>query len=249
VRVALGGANFAANAYAEFNLTTGTLTATGAGADGATIESAGSGWYRVSVRGTATGTGNATFERYAMSGGSTTFAGDGATNSSYFWGSQLEQGSGSPGGYIATTNAARTGVVATANINGNADGSDDGSASVSSGQVTALTGDAKGLIVYETGFTVPSSVTLNYTIGLGADIFFQLGTMLDTVTGNIAAETSSLTDQNEVNNTRVTEMTTRLDYQREQLLARFMAMETAIAKSKSIMDSLKQQTDALNQDN
>lgn len=249
VRVALGGANFAANAYAEFDLSSGTLTATGAGADGATIESAGSGWYRVSVRGTATGTGGATFERYAMSGGSTTFAGDGATNSTYFWGSQLEEGSGSPGGYIATTNAARTGVVATANINGNADGSDDGSASVTSGQVTALTGDAKGLIVYESGFTVPSSVTLNYTIGLGADMFFQLGSMLDTVSGNIAAETSSLTDQNEVNNTRVTEMTTRLDYQRDQLLASFMAMETAIAKSKSIMDSLKQQTDALSQNN
>jgi hypothetical protein len=44
-------------------------------------------------------------------------------------------------------------------------------------------------------------------------------------------------------------MTTRLDYQRDQLLARFMAMESAIARSKSIMDSLKQQTDALYQNN
>jgi flagellar capping protein FliD len=247
--VALGGANFAADAYAEFNLSSGTLTATGAGADGATIESAGSGWYRVSVRGTAIGTGGATFERYAMSGGSTTFAGDAVSNSTYFWGSQLEEGSGSPGGYVATTNAARTGVVATANINGNADGSDDGSASVTAGQVTVLTGDAKGLIVFESGFTVPTSVTLNYTIGLGADMFFQLGSMLDTVSGNIAAETSSLTDQNEVNNTRVTEMTARLDYQRDQLLERFIAMESAIARSKGIMDSLKQQTDALYQNN
>jgi flagellar hook-associated protein 2 len=120
---------------------------------------------------------------------------------------------------------------------------------VTAGQVTVLTGDAKGLIVFESGFTVPTSVTLNYTIGLGADMFFQLGSMLDTVSGNIAAETSSLTDQNEVNNTRVTEMTARLDYQRDQLLERFIAMESAIARSKGIMDSLKQQTDALYQNN
>jgi hypothetical protein len=245
VRLSLGGANFAANTYVDFNLATGAVSATGAGAAGSSIENAGNGWYRVSVRATATGSGNATFDRYALSGGADTFAGDAASASAYFWGSQLEQGSGSPGGYIQTTNATRSGVVASANIGGAATGADDGSATVSNSQVSVLTGDATGLTLYTTGFSVPSSVTFNYTVGVGAQMFFAIDNMLDETTGSIASEVGNLTTQDELSNTRMTEMNTRLDYQRERLLARFISMETALAKAKGIMDSLKQQTDAM----
>lgn len=246
IRVALTGANFAANAYADFNLTTGTLIGNGAGAAGSTIESVGNGWYRVSVRATATGSGAATFERDALSGGSNSFAGNGTTASTYLWGSQLEQGSAGPGGYIKTTTSTLTGVVATANINGTADGANDGSATVANGQVTVNTGGATGLQLFASGITLPTSATLNFTVGMGAQMYFQLGDMLDSVTGNIATEIGSLNDQNTLANTRVTEMTGRLDYQRTQLLDRFTAMETAIAKAKNIMDTLTQQTNALN---
>ena len=161
------------------------------------------------------------------------------------WGSQLEQGSGGPGGYIKTTTSTLTGVVASANINGTADGANDGSATVANGQVTVNTGGATGLQVFASGITLPASATLNFTVGMGAQMYFQLGDMLDSVTGNIATEIGSLNDQNTLANTRVTEMTDRLDYQRTQLLDRFTAMETAIAKAKNIMDTLTQQTNAL----
>ena len=60
-----------------------------------------------------------------------------------------------------------------------------------------------------------------------------------------AGEIDELTDQNTLNNERITEMLDRLEIQRQNLLERYIAMETAIASANRIMDSLKQTTDQL----
>ena len=56
-------------------------------------------------------------------------------------------------------------------------------------------------------------------------------------------EIDELTDQNTLNNERITEMLDRLEIQRQNLLERYIAMETAIASANSILDSIKQTVD------
>lgn len=84
-RLTLGGSRFASASRAEFNLISGIVTYLGAGADTATIEPAGDGWYRLALVATATDTGNAWPEFYPMDASvGIGFAGDGVTEDIYF---------------------------------------------------------------------------------------------------------------------------------------------------------------------
>src|SRR5690606_38899935 len=138
-----------------------------------------------------------------------------------------------------------TGLAASANIGGAADGSDDGSATISGNVITVNSGGATGLQLFFDGHSDISSVQLDFTVGVGAQMFFQLGNLLDNATGIVEGEISELTDQNEVHSERITEMLDWLEIQRQNLLERYIAMETAIATANRIMESLKQTTDAL----
>src|SRR5690606_11964108 len=156
---------------AEFDLVTGTVTNTDAGVSSASIEDAGNGWYRVSITATATATDTANLERYAMDA-TTTFQGDGATVSTWFWGAQLEEAvtATGPGDYIETTTAPVTGLAASANIGGAADGSDDGSATISGNVITVNSGGATGLQLFFDGLSDVTSVQLDFTVGVGAQM-------------------------------------------------------------------------------
>jgi len=90
-----------------------------------------------------------------------------------------------------------------------------------------------------------STTQLDLTVGIGAQMYFKLGELLDVTTGVVDAEIDELTDQNTLNNERITEMLDRLEIQRQNLLERYIAMETAISSANNIMDSLKQTTDSL----
>ena len=140
-------------------------------------------------------------------------------------------------------------IAGTANIDGLADGSDDGSVTVNGNVLTVNTGGAKGLKLFVDSFTATTSVQLDYTVGVGAQLFFELEDALDQTTGPVETEIDNLTDQNEFNEARIEEMRVRLEIERQDLLERFLRMETALATANRILDSIQQTTDAWNAGN
>lgn len=128
------------------------------------------------------------------------------------------------------TGADINGVVASATVSGNII------------TVTDATG-AYGLSLYYSGDTDVSGIQIDFTVGLAADMFADVDAMIDTTTGAIQGEIDALTDQNEVAEERIDEMLRRLDYQREQLTNKFIAMETALSTMSRILDSIKQTVD------
>ncbi|MCH7542241.1 MAG: flagellar filament capping protein FliD, partial [Proteobacteria bacterium] len=125
-------------------------------------------------------------------------------------------------------------------------GADDGSVTVSGSVLTATdqTG-AGGLKLLYTGTDDVNGVTLNYTIGLGAQLFHALDTMLNVTTGSVENEIDSLDDQNHQTQERIDQMLARLEQQRQFLINRFIAMETALITMNRILDSMRQSFDSL----
>lgn len=243
----VNGAGFGGAESAEFNLATGTLVGAPTGGVSATsIEDAGNGWYRVSMKVTASATASALFERYPVDV-TPTYAGDGVTVNTHLWGAQLEPVTTetTPSSYVRTSSTAAVGQAATANVGGPNDGSDDGSATVANNVITVNTGGAEGLQLFFNGLDYISSIQLDVTVGVGAQLYFQIGDLLDTATGIIDGEIDELTDQNTLNNERITEMLDRLEIQRQNLLERYISMETAIASANNIMESIRQTTEQL----
>ncbi|NKB20142.1 MAG: hypothetical protein GKS01_06295 [Alphaproteobacteria bacterium] len=246
VQIGMGGTNFGSNALAEFDLNLGTTTSTGADLASATIEDAGSGWYRISVTATANSGGTTPFEIYPVDAAGSTFTGDGSTEDTFFWEPHvLDNSDAVAGNYVPTTSAAVSGGAATANINGTANGADDASASISGNSITVNTGSAQGLQLFFSGLDFTSSIQLDFTIGIAAQMFFEIDDLLNTTTGIVDGEIDQLTDQNVVNNERIIEMEARLDIQRQSLLERYIAMETALAQANNIIESITASTTAL----
>ena len=250
-RLELPGAGFAANTYAEFDLAGGTVTATGAGAASSSIEDMGSGWYKVTLTAAATGTSTEQPRIYSTDA-TNDLSYVAAGTDTYFW-DQRFLAQSTTGSYVPTTATAETNASATANIDGAAIGTDDGSATVTGNTIVVNTGDADGLRLYFDSISYSTSVQLDFTVGFGAQLFYEIDQiLLDTTDvdghkqlGILAAEIDALTDQNESNQDRVDEMLVRLEIQRQSLLERFIKMETAMATADRIMDSLRQTMDAL----
>ena len=247
-QLALTGSGFAGSTNVNVNLSTGAIVGTGGGADSATVEDVGNGWYRVTL--TATATADASDINMAVramdSSTGLSFTGDGVTENTYVYDMKLTATSShAPGDYVPTTSSAVTGATASANIDGDASGADDGSVTVANNVITVETGDADGLQLFYSGMTFPTSVTIDYTVGVGAQLFFAIEDMLDETTGQIETEIEGLTDSNEVTEDRITEMLARLEIQRQSLLERFIAMETAIATNNRILESLQSSAQAL----
>jgi hypothetical protein len=101
---------FGSNAYANFNIASGTVTVTGAGVT-ASISDAGNGWYRCSITGTAIATGSGQFFISTITSGSSaalpSYLGD-VNATTFIWGAQLEPVTyqTTPSTYVATTTAA-----------------------------------------------------------------------------------------------------------------------------------------------
>ena len=124
-----------------------------------------------------------------------------------------------------------------------------GSATVDGKTITVTDASgASGLRLFYTGNSDLSGVQLDYTVGVGAQLFFAIEGVLDETTGSIQSEIDNYTDQNELAQTRIDEMLRRLDYQREVLTASYQRMEVAITSMNRILDSIKQTFEAQNKD-
>lgn len=137
-------------------------------------------------------------------------------------------------------------LVGSANINGAGGGANDGSTSINGRVITATSNTgAEGLIVVYGGTSNVDNVNLSFTVGVGAQMFFAIDRMLTPVTGAIEADIKSFEDQNKVAQERVDRLIERLAFQRERLLDRFIAMETALARMSRIRDTITQLSDSL----
>jgi flagellar hook-associated protein 2 len=147
--------------------------------------------------------------------------------------------------YSATGYTLNVNPGTSANIGGAADGSDNGTVSMNGDALTVTSGGAQGLKLFANGLTGPTTVTVNYSIGIGAQMYFAIQGLLDQTTGSVPTEIGNLNDQNDLANDRINEMLDRLDIQRQDLLKRFQNMETSLSTSQNLMDSLKQMTQSM----
>jgi len=118
-------------------------------------------------------------------------------------------------------------------------------ATVSGQQITMTEGPAKGLKLFYGGNTDVAGVQLDFTVGIGANMFFALQNMLDSKTGSVETAIKELDTSNNQSQTRIDDMMVRIDLQRESLLQRFTRMEALLASLERTKESIKQMTDAM----
>lgn len=136
--------------------------------------------------------------------------------------------------------------VTSANINGNPDGSNDGSVTISGRTLTATdTTNAKGLTLLYSGTSSAAGITLNATTGIGKEMFFDLDTILRPVSGSVESEITSFENQNDAKQDRLDRILERLAFERDQLIQRFIVMERALSTMEQTKNFLTQFTDAL----
>lgn len=136
------------------------------------------------------------------------------------------------------------GEIVSANINGAADGSDDGSVTVNGQRLTVNTGGAEGLQILYTGNSSASGIQLDVSVGIGAKLYAATDQLLDSDSGAINSQIETLTDKNELAQTRVDTMNERLERERERLLEKFSRMESALASMNTLLESIRSQIDS-----
>lgn len=136
------------------------------------------------------------------------------------------------------------GEIVSANINGAADGSDDGSVTVDGQRLTVNSGGAEGLQVLYTGNASASGIQLDVSVGIGAQIYAATDQLLDNDSGTISSQIDTLTDKNERAQTKVDALDERLDRERERLLLRFANMESALSSMNTLLESIRSQIDS-----
>jgi len=142
------------------------------------------------------------------------------------------------------------GEIVSANINGSSDGSDDGTVEVSGKVLTVVGGGAEGLQLLYTGTSSASGIELSLSVGVGAQIYSAADGLVDETSGLLANEIESLESQNESGQERIERMEAHLERERERLLERFVAMETALTSMNRLLEGLRQQIDSsFNNDN
>ena len=124
----------------------------------------------------------------------------------------------------------------------------DGVATANGNTITIDSGGAKGLRLFYSGDSDLSGVTLDFTVGVGAKMFFDLGEILEADGGVIASEADSLTGQNELAEERTVSMLDRLERERTSILNKFIRMEAALASMNQTLAQVQQITEAMFQD-
>ena len=132
-------------------------------------------------------------------------------------------------------------------MDGATGGANDQSVFISGRTITVLSpSGAEGLKVFYNGNAdVVDAVQLDFTTGFGARLFFAIDAMLTPTIGLMDANISTLTKQNLVQQERVDDMLARLEQKEVSLLQKFINMEVALARAKTIQDSLKLALDAI----
>ena len=131
--------------------------------------------------------------------------------------------------------------VATADIDGTA-----ASTTINGNAITATSATgAGGLQLLYTGNTDLSGVQLNFSVGLATQLYYLSTQYLDPTTGSVQTEINTLTDQNKSTQDRIDRGNASLDYQRTQLLNKFITMETALSQMNSALDQVQQLTNSL----
>ena len=146
-------------------------------------------------------------------------------------------------GYVLNV-AYDNGAIVSANIGGNADGSDDGSVTVNGNRLTVASGGAEGLQLLYNGDASASGIQLDVSVGIGAQISAVASKLLDSESGAIGSQVDTYTDQNEQAQTRLERMNERIDRERERLIERFAAMESALASMNTLLESIRSQIDS-----
>jgi flagellar capping protein FliD len=101
---------------------------------------------------------------------------------------------------------------------------------------TVTSGSAKGLVLLMTGSeALDTSVSLGN--GIGSRVFGRMTSLLAADTGDIDVELKSIGESSVAIQGRITALKERMARERENLLARFTRMESALSK----MNSVKQQ--------
>jgi flagellar capping protein FliD len=105
-------------------------------------------------------------------------------------------------------------------------------------------GSAKGLQLLYTGTASVSGVRLDLSVGIGAKIYSAVSSLVDDTGGLLANEVNNLEGQNQLGQERIDRLEARLERERDRLLERFAAMETALTTMNQLLESLRQQIDA-----
>ncbi len=141
-----------------------------------------------------------------------------------------------------------TGGDQTVNNGADVEGTINGEDATGSGQV--LTGDdgetnVDGLVIKYTGSSTGVVGNVELTIGVGELFDRTLFNITDSFDGYVAYKQDSLEERVDSLETRIEEMEVRLDQKLEQMIARFVAMERALAAMQSQSSWLASQLDAI----
>jgi len=136
------------------------------------------------------------------------------------------------------------GQIVSANINGPANGSDDGSVVVNGKLLKVVDGGAKGLQLLYNGTSSASGIQLDLSVGIGAKLYDRVNAMVDDTSGLITNEVDNLQGQNDLGQERADRLQAALDREHDRLVQRFAAMETALTNMNQLLESLRQQTNA-----
>lgn len=154
---------------------------------------------------------------------------------------------GDSGGLVAALNLINRGTqVVSANVGGSADGADNGTISIANNILTFTSAtEAHGLRLLYTGNSDASGIEIGYTVGLGAQMFHAAGNLLNEDTGAIANAIESLDATNTQTEERIAVLLERLERQRQSMMQRFIAMETALMRLNSLREQLTQAFEAM----
>ncbi|WP_417814668.1 flagellar filament capping protein FliD [Thalassospira alkalitolerans] len=108
-------------------------------------------------------------------------------------------------------------------------------ATVSGNSITT----ADGLRLFYGGDkTVADTASITTSAGIGAQLYFQLDSLLNEEDGALSQEITAFETQNTSYQEKIDRIDDRLESQRENLMDRFIAMETSLARMKTIQNSL-----------
>ncbi|HLI10975.1 MAG TPA: flagellar filament capping protein FliD [Alphaproteobacteria bacterium] len=136
---------------------------------------------------------------------------------------------------------ASAGRLSSANLGGTPDGADDGSATVD-GQSITMSGKtgASGLRLYYSGNTSLSGVQVNFTIGVGTQLYFRLKAMTDPISGLIQNAVAGLKTQGQRSQDTIDRYMRELHLTKQSLLEKFNRAETIIGRLNAIKESVLQ---------